>query len=617
MKKTAAPNVFVLFWHFFHLAGIRPTFFILSAVLSGIALVIHLVEIRLLMALLTCLLNPAASKSTGVLRLLPGPLPAGREGLPWLIAFLLLAVVVEVFFTFLANVGIDHQVRLAEQRLRECVFSRLLLFGKRYFDRTSIVRQQSVLLHYSQSVAQRFKALHQVLSKGLTVLAYLGVLFWLSWKMALAATLLIPVLMPAAAWLILRIKQAARKNMHDRRALDQQLFNLLTTIPLVQMENRQKEEEERFAIANRREAESAFQVQLKEEFATPIETLATFLLLFFLAMVAMRIFPAGDRSAVSVCLIFFLLVRRMASQLSAIGRMAVSVIRTAPAMEKLAELFEDRGKGIVCAGKKDFRGLQHGIELRNLTFFYGGKGAQEVEITPESKADKTATHRQPVLDQVSFTIEQGKVTALVGPTGSGKSTLFSLLMRLYPCPTGTIFFDGVDVRKFSLSSLRKKMACVWQGSMLVHDTIRHNLGVDNWPESKITELLQRTGLDALVKALPKGLDSCIGDRGVQLSGGQQQLIALVRMLTANAEILLLDEATSALDSLTEAHIQQVIAEAVQNRTAVVAAHRLSTIQHADHVIVLDHGRMVEQGTVEELRRQQGLFYQLWKQQRFD
>jgi ABC-type multidrug transport system fused ATPase/permease subunit len=223
----------------------------------------------------------------------------------------------------------------------------------------------------------------------------------------------------------------------------------------------------------------------------------------------------------------------------------------------------------------------------------------------------------PVLRGVSFIIPAQQVTALVGPTGSGKTTIVSLLLRFYDCPPNSIFFDGEDIQDFTASSVREHMAFVSQDAWLFNDTLWANLtyGLPAVTEEEAISTLERARLFELVQRLPKGLQTEIGDRGVQLSGGEKQRLSIARALLKKAEIVIFDEPTSALDAQTEQLVQAALADAMQGKTVLVIAHRLVTIQHADSIVVMEAGRVVEQGTWHELySRHEGLFRTFWEAQ---
>jgi subfamily B ATP-binding cassette protein MsbA len=205
------------------------------------------------------------------------------------------------------------------------------------------------------------------------------------------------------------------------------------------------------------------------------------------------------------------------------------------------------------------------------------------------------------------------VVAIVGPSGSGKTTLVDLIARFYDPVEGMITFDNIDIRQFILQSLRGQIGIVTQETILFNDTVRNNIayGLTDFPDEKIREAARAANALSFIEAMPEGFESIIGDRGTKLSGGQRQRISIARALLKNPPIMILDEATSALDSESEVLVQEAIERLMQNRTSLVIAHRLSTIRNADRIIVLERGKIVQEGRhVELLKQKNGLYKRL-------
>ncbi|PMB10263.1 ABC transporter ATP-binding protein, partial [Fischerella thermalis CCMEE 5328] len=239
----------------------------------------------------------------------------------------------------------------------------------------------------------------------------------------------------------------------------------------------------------------------------------------------------------------------------------------------------------------EFRELQRGIDVVSVDFGYDRENL--------------------VLHNITLSIEKGKMTALVGSTGAGKSTLADLIPRFHDPTEGKVLVDGVDVREFEIDSWRRKMAVVSQDTFIFNTSIRNNIayGTPRATEAEIREAARLANALEFIEEMPEGFDTVLGDRGVRLSGGQRQRIAIARALLRNPQILILDEATSALDSVTERLIQESLEKLSAGRTVIAIAHRLSTIAKADKVVVLEHGRIVEQGKYQDLLEQRG---KLWK-----
>lgn len=269
---------------------------------------------------------------------------------------------------------------------------------------------------------------------------------------------------------------------------------------------------------------------------------------------------------------------------------------------EMAEIFRSSDIESDSPGARNLEIRKGIVEFRNLSFDYGGKNPQAPGL----------------FQNFCLRIQAGEKIALVGHSGSGKTTLTKLLFRFCEPGAGVILIDGVDFRRYTLESLRRQISLVPQQPELFHRSIRENITLGTTTgESRLHEVMRQSRCRDFVNALPQGLDTVVGERGVKLSGGEKQRIAIARALLENAPVLVLDEATSALDSVTESSIQQAILELMNNRTTIVIAHRLSTILRMDRILVLDNGTIVEQGTHEQLLQIKGRYYRMWQHQSGD
>jgi ATP-binding cassette subfamily B protein len=266
-------------------------------------------------------------------------------------------------------------------------------------------------------------------------------------------------------------------------------------------------------------------------------------------------------------------------------------------IETMFALLNEPAEVVDRPGAKPLRVTNGEIKFENVSFAYD----------PE----------RPILKHVSFEVPAGKMVAIVGPSGAGKSTISRILFRFYDISSGRVLIDGQNIKNVTQSSLRAALGMVPQDTVLFNDTIEYNIryGRPDAPESEVREAARNAQIHDLIVTLPQGYDSLVGERGLKLSGGEKQRVAIARTILKSPPILMLDEATSALDSHTERDIQDALDRIARERTSLVIAHRLSTVVHADNIIVLDHGEIVEQGTHPELLAKGGLYASLWARQR--
>ena len=382
--------------------------------------------------------------------------------------------------------------------------------------------------------------------------------------------------------------------------LAKKVSNALACMQLIKACSCEEAEKARFIKPSEAVDSAAAKMAWKQFLIGPIQETSGLAMIFILmGLLAYNLIETNSGHAVAPYLVFFFILRRLIPMLGAFSRLEAALAAMRGPLDELEELFSDKNKFYVTDGQREFRTLQRGIRYSHLSFEYPGRTC--------------------ALKDVSFEVQRGRMTALVGPTGAGKTTLIHLLMRFYECPKESIFIDGHDLREFSLKSFHKRVAFIGQDPLLFNETIRFNLnyGLEvEASEDAITTVLEQAKLRDFTRNLSKGLDTTIGDRGIQLSGGEKQRLSIARALLRNADILILDEATSALDSETERLIQEAIGAVIHDKTTLVVAHRFATIRNAGHIVVLDSGSVVQEGPLSQLLEEQGLFSKLWEAQRF-
>ncbi|MDP7247789.1 MAG: ABC transporter ATP-binding protein, partial [Candidatus Peribacteraceae bacterium] len=493
---------------------------------------------------------------------------------------------------YLSVVSVGYFSERALHHLRKVLFTRYLSFGKLFFDTSNVGHHNILLTEFSRHALHPMLIIDRYINALFSLAIYLVVMFMISWRLTLIALPLFVFLHFAIKFMITRIKAISRVLAKRGSELGKKSVEILSTIPLVKSYRTERLEQDHYSHISDEKAKLDFKIRILQALILPSQEVITLLAAVAIFVGALMWLGREQVASAPALVIYFYIILNASHKFGTISGFRGSIAACTGPLDEVMKIFSDEGKHYVKDGDKSFDGLKENIEFKNLTFSY----ADEREV----------------LKNVSFSVKKGKMTAIVGPTGSGKSTLINLIMRYYDCDPARIMIDGNDVREFTLDSFLKHVALVSQETLLLHDSLKNNItyGLSEVSEEDLREAVERARLSELISLLPEGLDTLIGDRGVKLSGGEKQRVSIARALLKGSEILILDEATSSLDSKTEKLIQEAIDEAVTDRTAIVIAHRLSTIQHSDKILVLEDGEIKEQGTLDELLAKKGAFHGL-------
>lgn len=517
----------------------------------------------------------------------------------FLVSAILGSMIMSNVMRYLATVTTMYQLRRFSDRLRRIIFNRYLTFGKLFFDRHNLGHLHNIIINFVNQIAAEFYNLQDAFTRFFTLIVYLIIMFVIEARLAILVILLLPLLQRLSRRIIEKIKKNSSVYAAFSKKINEQIFNILSCIPLVKMYAREEQEKKEFNMLSNNLRIAEFSIDRKSQLIRPINEIIV-LIIFMLLISVMTFMVTKEKTGqVSSFLVFFYLLKRASNSFYFLTMIKNSLATISGPVSEIKKMFDDTEKFFVVDGAREFASLKNNIELRNLTFSY--------------------VDNMQILKALNFTIEKNKITALVGPSGAGKTTLINLILRFYECPPSSIYIDGADIRDFNLESLRKHMALVGQDALLFNDTLKNNIiyGL-NRPidEAELIEIIKKARLYDFIIKLPNKFDTYIGDRGVKLSGGEKQRVTIARALLKNAEILILDEATSSLDSRTEKLIREAISEAVRGRTTIVIAHRLSTIKNADKIVVIESGSFIEEGTLDELLAKKGKFYEYWQEQKF-
>jgi ATP-binding cassette subfamily B multidrug efflux pump len=476
--------------------------------------------------------------------------------------------------------------------LRKQIFGHLQKLDIQFFDRNPVGRLMTRVTTDVDALNEMFTAGFVSIFGDIFVLAgIVGVLFWMNWRMALVLFSIIPLIILASAWFRAGARVTYRKTRARIAAINAFLQEHISGMATVQLFNREADEAEKFDGLNARHRdaniESIFYYSVFYPVVELVETIGVALIVWYGGGQVIQ----GTLS-IGALIAFFQYAQRFYEPISDLSE-KYNILQSAMAASERVFKLLDTPPRILDDGTIEIDHFES-IEFRNVSFAYN---------EPEW-----------VLKDVSFTVARGERVALVGHTGAGKTTVTALLLRFYEAQRGEILINGIDIRQYTIGSLRSLFAIVQQDFFLFTGTIAQNISLGNPDISaeRVHEAAIRVQADRFIQRLPEGYDAEVRERGAGLSVGEKQLLSFARALAFNPPVLVLDEATSSIDTETEVLIQEAIQTLMEGRTSIVIAHRLSTIRSADTILVFHHGEIRERGTHEELMQQAGLYRKLYE-----
>ncbi|MBQ9435020.1 MAG: ABC transporter ATP-binding protein [Bacteroidales bacterium] len=479
------------------------------------------------------------------------------------------------------------------RRLRDRLYHKVLILPLSFFSEQKKGDVISRAVNDTQEIEFTvLKSFQQLLTEPLTVLLYLVTLLALSWQL----TLFVLVLLPLAGLVIARISKSLRKQSKNAKgrlgALLAHVEESLSGLRIIKGFNAQKHAETVFDKHNSDFTGRQKKIYRRVDLASPVsEFLGVTVVMIVLVFGGMMVLDSSSSLTAPLFIAYIGLFTQVINPAKNISTAVSNYRRGLAALDRIYEIIDAEEI------------IEEAPQAQRVSEFH-----RDIEIDDVSFAYESAE----VLKNISLTIHKGEMVALVGQSGSGKSTLADLLPRFYDVTTGRILIDGTDIRQFRIDDLRSLFAYVSQDIILFNDTIANNIafGAPAATREQIENATKVANAYDFIMELPEGFDTPIGDRGLNLSGGQRQRISIARAVLRNAPIIILDEATSAMDTESEKQVQQALDSVMENRTSLVIAHRLSTIRHADRIVVMHDGVILESGTHDELMQLGGRYYNL-------
>jgi ATP-binding cassette, subfamily B, bacterial MsbA len=432
----------------------------------------------------------------------------------------------------------------------------------------------------------------------ITTIVFIGMLLWTSWQLTIVSTALMAAVVGVNQFSIGRSKSFGTQLSTISKQYSTLFLDMLGGMRLVRSSAAEDAEYQRISHLIRTREKADFQSQANSALVEPVSEMTGMVALVCIVLVG-RSFLIGqvEQSLTTVLLIYLFILFRTLPLITQINSARNQLASLSSSLEIVHEFLRRDRKPIMLNGTVPYTSLQEGIHFNHISLAYPG-------------------HEKVVLKDVDLYLPRNTTLALVGASGAGKSTMADLLPRFYDPTEGCILVDGVDLKELDFRSLRRSMGIVSQDTFLFNTSVRNNIayGSPNATDDEIIEAAKRANAHEFIEQLPNGWDTKLGDRGVLLSGGQRQRLAIARALLKDPEILILDEATSALDTVSERLVQEAIENLSRDRTTLIIAHRLSTVQKADQIAVMDQGRVVELGSHEELLAKKGYYAKLCKMQ---
>ncbi|MEL7356076.1 MAG: heterocyst formation ABC transporter subunit HepA [Cyanobacteria bacterium J06560_6] len=505
-------------------------------------------------------------------------------------ALLIATLCLQYLFFYLGKAKTKTAILRLTNHLRKRLFDQLQSVSISFYSSTKTGVLMNTIRAEVNQVSTALEVLATAFIQGTTVVAYLFAMFYISWQLSVVSLVIFGLLSVIISSLVRRVRELSFEVTKANKQFTATSLEFINGVRTVRASGTNDFERDRFYQTSDKVNEVTDKKQMLALLVDPFLQGASSGMVIIMTAIAFNQLVSNGQIKSTALIAFLFALNRMGPLVTQLNNCRTQFSSLQGSLQTVTEMLQRDDKPYIPDGQIEFTRLQQSIDLVSVDFSYN--------------------EEKKVLQNITLSIPKGKTTAFVGESGAGKSTLADLIVRFYLPTSGKLLIDGTDLRNIRIDSLRQRMAVVSQDTFVFHASARENIayGLRNISDSDIFDAAAQANALDFIKALPYGFETQLGDRGVRLSGGQRQRIAIARALLRNPDILILDEATSALDSVTEMLIQESLEKLSRGRTVITIAHRLSTIAQADKVIVLEEGRVAEQGNYHELIEKRG---RLW------
>ena len=505
-------------------------------------------------------------------------------------ALLLTCVWLRAGVMYMSAAANFRMVESAKHWLRCLIVDQVQAVSLRYFSRTRTGELINLMVGEIERIGNSLMVMRFLIVTAFMLSVYATASLIISWQLSLIAFGLALLLLGGFGRFLKKLRENGKAWSRTNARLLSAATELFGGIRTISEFGTQAYEAKRLQRVSGDAASTITNANLSSGLVGPISQGIGSTALVVLIVIAVQVLVSKGALTIAALLAFLVVLIRVLPFLQGINTARAEYAVYSGALGTVSDMLRTDDKPYLIDGTRSLAEFQDSIVLKNVGFEYEAG--------------------QPVLCDVSLTIEQGETVAIVGGSGAGKSTLVDLVMRLYDPQWGEVYLDGYDIRDYCLHDLRRRISVVNQHTFLFNESIRANIayGLEDVSDEQVRSAAAEANALEFIEAMPERFDTMLGERGARLSGGQRQRIAIARALLRDPDILILDEATSALDSMSERLVQESLERLMQGRTVIVIAHRLSTIENADRVVVVEEGRIVEEGTYEDLLLQEG---RLW------